>query len=176
MMATISLIQQDLGGKLDWIDPTHYRCGSGQLPWEEIRTIAPVVNIRVLDGAEIPSFIYSSRGGKDGSPKVRVFDESGGGNQINIPTRSWSSFEEFDMGEGSERGSIAPSFTLQRGVGECALDPSAPPLFNLESPEDEFALGNEELYRAYFGRGTNVIILKEGRLEREEAVYTTEVG
>ncbi len=29
------------------------------------------------------------------------------------------------MGEGSERGSIAPSFTLQRGVGECALDPSA---------------------------------------------------
>ncbi len=168
MMATISLIQQDLGGKLDWIDPTHYRCGSGQLPWEEIRAIAPVVNIRVLEGAEIPSFIYSSKGGKDGFPKVRVFDESGGGNQINIPTKSWSSFEEFDMGEGSERGSIAPSFTPQRVVGECALDPSAPPLFNPESPEDEFALENEELYRAYFGRGTNVIILKEGRLEREE--------
>ncbi len=72
MMATISLIQQDLGGKLDWIDPTHYRCGSGQLPWEEIRAIAPVVNTRVLDGAKITSFIYSSRGGKDGFPKVRV--------------------------------------------------------------------------------------------------------
>ncbi len=64
MMATISLIPPDLGGKLDWVDPTHYRCGSGQLPWEEIRTIAPVVNIRDLDGAEIPSFIYSSRKGK----------------------------------------------------------------------------------------------------------------
>ncbi len=165
MMATISLIQQDLGGKLDWVDPTHCMSGSGQLPWEEIRTIAPVVNIRVLDGAEIPSFIYSSRGGKDGFPKVRVFDESGGGNQINIPTESWSSFEEFDTGEGSERGSIAPSFTPQSGVGECALDPSAPPLFNPESPEDEFAIENEESYRAYFGRGTNVIILKEGRLE-----------
>ncbi len=38
------------------------------------------------------------------------------------------------MGEGSERGSIAPSFTPQRGVGECALDLSAPPLFNSESP------------------------------------------
>jgi len=63
---------------------------------------------------------------------------------------------------------IAPSFTPQRGVGECALDPSAPPLFNPESPEDEFASENEELYRAYFGRGTNVIILKEGRLECEE--------
>ncbi len=67
VMATISLIPQDLGGKLDWIDPTHYRYGSDQLPWEEIRTIAPVVNIRVLDGAEIPSFIYSSKGGKDGN-------------------------------------------------------------------------------------------------------------
>ncbi len=32
MMATISLIQQDLGGTLDWIDPMHYRCGSGQTP------------------------------------------------------------------------------------------------------------------------------------------------
>ncbi len=40
-----------------------------------------------LEGAEIPSFIYSSRGGKDGFPKVRVFDESGGGNQINIPQK-----------------------------------------------------------------------------------------
>jgi len=72
------------------------------------------------------------------------------------------------LGERSERGSIAPSFTPQRGVGECAVDPSAPPLFNPESPEDEFASENEELYRAYFGRGTNVIILKEGRLECEE--------
>ncbi len=66
MMATISLIPRDLGGKLDWVDPTQCKCGSGQLPWEEIRMIAPVVNIRVLDGTEIPSFIYSSRGGKDG--------------------------------------------------------------------------------------------------------------
>ncbi len=129
--------------------------------WEEIRAITPVVNIRVLEGAEIPSFIYSSGGEKDGFPKVQVFDESGGGNQINIPTKCWSSIEEFELGGGSERGSLAPSFTPQRGVGECALDPSAPPLFNPESPEDEFALGNEELYRAYFGRGTNVIILKE---------------
>ncbi len=38
------------------------------------------------------------------------------------------------MGEGSERGSIAPSFTPQRGVGECALDLSAPPLFNPRKP------------------------------------------
>ncbi len=120
MMATISLVSRDLGGKLDWVDPRQFKCGSGQLPWEKITMIAPVVNIRVLDGAEISSFIYSSRGGKDGFPKVRVFDETGGEIK-NIPTKSWSSLEEFDTGERSERGSIAPSFTPQRGVGECAL-------------------------------------------------------
>ncbi len=167
MMATISLMPRDLGGKLDWVDPTQCRCGSGQLPWEVIRTIAPVVNIRVLDGAEIPPFVYSSRGGKDGFPKVRVFDESGGEIR-SIPTKSWRSLEEFDMAEGSERGSLAPSFTPQRERGECALGPSAPPPFNPESLYDEFSSDGEEPYRAYFGRGTNVIILKEGRLEREE--------
>ncbi len=57
---------EDLGGKLDWIDPTHYRCGSGQLPWEEIRAIAPVVNIRVLEGAEIPSLYTQVEEGKMG--------------------------------------------------------------------------------------------------------------
>lgn len=82
MMATIFLIPRDLDGKLDWVDPMQCRCGSGQLPLEEIRTIAPVVNISVLDGVEIPPFKCSSRGGKDGFPKVRVFDKSGGGNQI----------------------------------------------------------------------------------------------
>ncbi len=100
--------------------------------------------------------------------KVRVFDESGGGNQIYIPTKSWSSAEEFAMGEGSKSGSLAPSFNPQRGVGECALDPSAPPLLAPESPEDEFVSENEEPFRAYFGRGKNLIILKEGRLECEE--------
>ncbi len=85
----------------------------------------------VLDRADIPSFIYSSRGGKDGFPNVRVFDESGGEIK-NIPAKSWSSFEEFEMGEGSERGSLAPSFTPQRGGGKWALDPSAPSLFDPE--------------------------------------------
>ncbi len=72
------------------------------------------------------------------------------------------------MGEGSERGSLAPSFTPQGGGGKCALDPSAPPLFDPESSENEFASENEEPFRAYFGRGKNLIILKEGRLECEE--------
>ncbi len=156
-----------MGVKLDWVDPTQYRCGSGQLPWEEIRTIAPVENIRVLDGAEIPPFIYSSRGGKDGFFKVRVFDESGGEIR-NIPTKSWSSLEDFEMVEGSERGSLAPSFTPQRAGGECALDPSAPPLFNPKSPDDEFSLEGEKLFRAYFGRGKYLFILKVGRLAHEE--------
>ncbi len=122
------------------------------------------MNIRVLDGAEIPAFIYSSRGGKDGFPKVRVFDESRGEIR-NIPREIWSSLEEFDMGEVSERRSLAPSFTPHIEGGECALGPSAPPPLNPESPDDEFSLDGEEPYRAYFGRGTNLIILKEGRLE-----------
>ncbi len=149
--------------------PTQCECGSGQLPWEEIRAIAPVVNIRVLEGAEIPSFIYSSGGEKDGFPKVRVFDESGGGNQINIPTKCWSSIEEFELGGGSERGSLAPSFTPQRGVGECALDPSAPPLFNPESPEDEFVTETNSRV-GHISEEKNVIIFRKGRLECEERV------
>ncbi len=131
--------------------------------------IASVVNIRVCEGAEAPPFIFSSKGGKDGFPKVRVFDESGGEIR-NIPTRSWDALDEMDTGEGSERGSIAPSFTPRRegGESEGAVDPTAPTPYNPESPDDEFITGNEELYRVYFAKGKNLIILKEGRLENEE--------
>ncbi|KAF4103730.1 hypothetical protein G5714_014717 [Onychostoma macrolepis] len=165
-MVTINLNKEELGGRLVWTSPTQAKCGSCPIPWEEIQLIASVVNIRILEGAEIPPFIYSSKGGRDGFPKVRVFDESGGEIK-NIPIRSWTSLDEDDPGEASERESIAPSFTPRR-EGEVRLDPSAPPQNNPESPNDEFELTGEEPYRVYFARGKNLIVLKEGRLEDEE--------
>ncbi len=109
LMATLMLVSEHLGGRIVWVSPTHGRCGSGQIPWEEVRLVASVVNIRVLDGAEIPPFIYSDKGGKGGFPRVRVFDESGGEIK-NIPTRSWDSLDYDETDAGSERGSVAPSF------------------------------------------------------------------
>lgn len=85
-MVTIDLVPGDTGGKLEWVNSTQCRCGSSHIPWEEVRMIASVVNFRVKEGAEVPTFIYSNKGGKDGSPKVRIFDEAGG--EIKgIPTR-----------------------------------------------------------------------------------------
>lgn len=120
-MSTISLVSEDPGYA------THGKCGSRQIPWGEIRMITSVVNIRVLDGAEIPPFIYSSKGGKGGFPKVRVFDESGG-EVKNIPIRNWDSLDHDEPDAGSERGSIAPSFVPRREGNESALDPNVPPL------------------------------------------------
>ncbi len=54
-----------------------------------------------------------SKNGKDGFPKVRVFDESCGEIQ-NIPISSWNAFDKVDTGEGAERRSLAPSFVPNR--------------------------------------------------------------
>ncbi len=164
-MATLTFVSENLGGRIVWASPTHGRCGSGQILWEEVRLVASVVNIRVLDGAEIPPFIYSDKGGKRGFPKVRVFDESGGEIK-NIPTRSWDSLDYDEADAGSER--VALSFAPREEGNESALDPSAPPPYNPESPSVEFDSRSEEPYRVYFARGTNLIVLKEGRLEDEE--------
>ncbi len=166
-MATLTLVSEHLGGQIVWVSPTHGRCGSGQIPWEEVRLAASVVNIRVLDGAEIPPFIYSDTGGKGGFPRVRIFDESGGEIK-NIPTRSWDSLDYDETDTGSERGSLAPSFVPREAGNENALDPSAPPPYNPESPSVEFDPRSKGPYRVYFVRGTNLIVLKEGRLEDEE--------
>ncbi|KAI2646754.1 hypothetical protein H4Q32_025409 [Labeo rohita] len=40
--------------------------------------IASIVNLRMREGAEVPTFIYSSKGGRDRFPEVRIFDEAGG--------------------------------------------------------------------------------------------------
>uniref|UniRef100_A0A671P9M3 Macro domain-containing protein n=1 Tax=Sinocyclocheilus anshuiensis TaxID=1608454 RepID=A0A671P9M3_9TELE len=166
-MTTVSLLAQDLAGRLDWINPTQCRCGSGQIPWHEVRMLASVVNLRICENAEIPPFIYSSRGGRDGYPKVRVFDEFGAEIR-NIPTKSWDDLDEVDTGEVSECGSLAPNFIPHREGNRNTLDPSAPQPENPESPDDEFSTENEEPLRIYFGRGKNLIILKEGYLEVEE--------
>lgn len=76
-MITIDLVPEDTGGKLERVSSTQCRCGSGHIPWEEIRTIASVVNFRLREGTEVPTLIYSNHGGKDESPKVRVFDVNG---------------------------------------------------------------------------------------------------
>ncbi|KAK9972674.1 hypothetical protein ABG768_025963 [Culter alburnus] len=125
------------------------------------------------EGAEVPTFICSSKGGKDGSPRVRVFDKAG--EEIKgIPTRGWASLTVDDPVEGSERGSVAPSFIPLREGNESALDPLAP-LAYTDSPEsqsDDFSSEDEEPVRIFFGKGTNLIILKQGRLESEkEAQY-----
>lgn len=108
-MVTIDLVPEDTGGKLEWVNSRQCRCGYGHIPWEEIRTIASVVNIRQREGTEVPPFIYSNRGGKDGFPKVRLFDEKG--SQVrNIPTKSWTDLALTDLEDESERGSVALSF------------------------------------------------------------------
>ncbi|KAK9970280.1 hypothetical protein ABG768_026235 [Culter alburnus] len=165
-MVTIDLVPEDTGGKLEWVNSTQCRCGYGQIPWEEVRTAASVVNIRQREGAEVPPFIYSNSGGKDGFPKVRLFDENG--SQVrNVPTRSWTDLTPNDLEDESERGSVALSFVPHRDENEDALDPSAPVIENPESPSEESS-EEEESLRIYFGKGTNLIILREGRLEQEE--------
>lgn len=166
-MTTVNLVPQDLAGRLEWIDPTQCRCSSEQIPWHEIRVLTSEVNLRIFEGAEIPPFIYSNRGGRDGSPKVRVFDEYGG-EVRSIPTRGWDELDETDVGEGSERGSVAPSFVPRREENRNALDYSAPQPEVPESPDDESESEDEEPLKTYFGKGRNLIILKEGYLEQEE--------
>ncbi|XP_026054811.1 high mobility group nucleosome-binding domain-containing protein 5-like [Carassius auratus] len=150
-MTTVNLVPQDLAGRLEWIDPTQCRCSSEQIPWHEIRVLTSVVNLRICEGAEIPPFIYSNRGGRDGSPKVRVFDEYGG-EVRSIPTRGWDELDETDAGEGSERGSVAPSFVPRREENRNALDFSAPQQEVPESPDDESESEDEEPLKTYFGK------------------------
>ncbi len=85
---------------------------------------------------------------------MRVFDESGGEIK-NIPMRSWDSLDYDETDAGSERGAVAPSFAPCEEGNESALDPSAPPPYNPESPSVEFDSRSEEPYRVYFARGMN---------------------
>lgn len=82
--------------------------------------------------------------------KVRVIDKAG--EEIKgIPTRGWASLTVDDPEEGSERGSMAPSFILLREGNESALDPSAPTadFDTLESPRDDFLSKDEVPVRIY---------------------------
>lgn len=88
------------------------------------------------EGAEVPTFTYSSKGGKVGPPKVRVFDKASGEIQ-GIPTKSWATLAKIDQGEGSERGSVSPSLILQREGIECTHHPCALKPDNPDSPSDE---------------------------------------
>lgn len=67
----------------------------------EVRVIASIVNLRMREEAEVLTFIYSNKGGKDGSPKVRVFDKAGG-ELKGMPTNDWATLAEVDQGEGSD--------------------------------------------------------------------------
>lgn len=87
---TDNIVPQALDGKLHGIIPTQCKWRSGQIPWKQIQMIASMVYFRICEVADAPAFIFSSKGGRDRFPKVRVFDELG--SEIkNIPTRSWSS-------------------------------------------------------------------------------------
>ncbi|XP_055067717.2 uncharacterized protein [Misgurnus anguillicaudatus] len=154
-MVTIHL-PEDTGGKHEWVHSKQGRCGSSHIPWEKIRKMTSVVNLRVKEGAELPNFIYSNREGKDGSPEVRVFDDTGP--EIRgTPTNSWkTSLVEVNLGEGSKKGSNSPQ---KEGL---AL-PDKP-----HSPSDESLSEDEVPLRVYFGKGSNLIILKEGLVEDEE--------
>ncbi|KAK2878654.1 hypothetical protein Q8A67_019445 [Cirrhinus molitorella] len=95
--------------------------------------------------------------------KVRVFDEAG--EEIRgIPIRDWATLADVEEGDESDRGSIIP-----RGEEHHEdVSPRAPLPNNPYSMSKEFSPRSRELLRIYFGRGENLIILKEGCLENEE--------
>ncbi|KAK2885957.1 hypothetical protein Q8A67_016794 [Cirrhinus molitorella] len=125
--------------------------------------IAAIVNLRLREGAEAPDFIYSCKNAREGFPKVRVFDEAGG--EIRgIPIRDWATLADVEEGDESDRGSIIP-----RGEEHHEdVSPRAPLPDNPYSMSEEFSPRSREPLRIYFGRGENVIILKDGCLQNEE--------
>lgn len=69
--------------------------------------------------------------------------------------KSWTDLAQIDLGNESERDSIALSFVPQRDGNECALDPSAPTFDNLDSPSEGSSSEDEETLRIYFSKGPN---------------------
>lgn len=90
----------------------------------------------ICEGAEILPFIYPTRGEREVSLKVRLFDEYGG-EARNIPTRSWDDLDEIDTGEGPEYGLVAPGFMPSQKGNRDALDLSILQPEVPESPDDE---------------------------------------
>ncbi|XP_065095999.1 uncharacterized protein [Paramisgurnus dabryanus] len=155
-IVTIDLVPEDTVGKLEMVHSKQGRCGSSHIPWEEIRKMTSVVNLRVKEGAELPNFMYSNREGKDGSPKVRVFDDTGAEIQ-GMPTKSWkTALVEVNLGEGSKKSSNAPQ---KKGL---------PLPYNPHSASNKSLSVDKKPLKIYFGKGSNLIILKEGLVEDEE--------
>ncbi|KAK2910830.1 hypothetical protein Q8A67_002963 [Cirrhinus molitorella] len=125
--------------------------------------IAAIVNLRLREGAVAPDFIYSCKNAREGFPKVRVFDEAGG--EIRgIPIRDWATLADVEEGDESDRGSIIPRGEEHHEY----VSPRAPLPDNPYSMSEEFSPRSREPLRIYFGRGENLIILKEGCLENKE--------